>query len=168
MLDTCKYRLRFEGTKGNYSEEDNADATDIYGRTKYLREVYYPHCFAIRTLTIGPELNGEFGLLEWFLKQEGEVKGFTKAIFSGFPTSVLADIIGEHIIPNDSLSGLYHVSSNPISKYDLLNLIAEVYAKKIMINKEEGFFCDRSLDSNKFKKLTDYKVLSWEELIKRI
>ena len=83
----------FEGTKGNYTEEDNSDAKDIYGRTKYLGEVLYPHCVTIRTSTIGPELKGGFGLLEWFLKQEGEVNGFTKAIFSGFPTNELADII---------------------------------------------------------------------------
>jgi dTDP-4-dehydrorhamnose reductase len=158
----------FEGTKGNYTEEDNADATDIYGRTKYLGEVYYPHCLTIRTSTIGTELKGGFGLLEWFLKQEGEVKGFTKAIFSGFPTNVLAEIIGDVVIPNQSLSGLYHVASEPISKYDLLNLIAEVYEKKIVINREEGFFSDRSLDSTKFRLATGFNPLHWKKLIDKM
>ena len=157
--------LAFEGTKGNYTEEDYPDATDIYGRTKFLGEVLYPHCITIRTSTIGPELNGGFGLLEWFLKQEGEVNGFTKAIFSGFPTCVLAEILGEFIIPNEGLNGLYHISADPISKYDLLNLIAEVYEKKITINKEEGFFCDRSLDSSKFNAVTGFQPMSWKALI---
>ncbi|MDP3180768.1 MAG: SDR family oxidoreductase [Bacteroidota bacterium] len=158
----------FEGTKGNYIEEDIPDATDIYGRTKFLGEVLYPHCVTIRTSTIGPELNGGFGLLEWFLKQEGEVNGFTKAIFSGFPTCVLAEIIGEYIIPNETLSGLYHISADPISKYDLLNLIADVYGKKIKINKEDGLFCDRSLDSTKFKNATGFNHLIWEKLIRKM
>lgn len=158
----------FEGTKGNYTEEDNADATDIYGRTKYLGEVYYPHCLTIRTSTIGPELKGGFGLLEWFLKQEGEVKGFTKAIFSGFPTNVLAEIMGSVIIPNESLSGLYHVASEPISKYDLLNLIKEAYSLKVTIRKDENFFSDRSLDNSKFLNKTQSEILTWKELVKRI
>lgn len=158
----------FEGTKGNYTEEDNPDAKEIYGRTKFLGEVHYPHCLTIRTSAIGPELNGGFGLLEWFLRQEGEVKGFTKAIFSGFPTNVLAEIMGDVIIPNESLCGLYHVASEPIAKYDLLNLIAEVYDKKIKINREEGFYCDRSLDSKKFRNNTGFRSSRWEDLIKQM
>lgn len=158
----------FEGTKGNYTEEDNADATDIYGRTKYLGEVYYPHCLTIRTSTIGPELKGGFGLLEWFLRQEGEVKGFTKAIFSGFPTHILSEIIGDVILPNESLNGLYHVASEPISKYDLLHLIAKRYKKKISINKEEDFFSDRSLDSTKFRKATNFQPLEWDVMIENM
>lgn len=155
----------FEGTKGNYTEQDNADATDIYGRTKFLGEVHYPHCLTIRTSAIGPELGGGFGLLEWFLEQEGEVKGFTKAIFSGFPTNVLGEIMGDVILPNESLNGLYHVASTPISKYDLLQLIAEVYRKKNKINKEDGFFCDRSLNSTKFRNITKFKNENWKSLI---
>lgn len=155
----------FEGTKGNYNEEDNADAIDIYGRTKFLGEVHYPHCLTIRTSAIGPELNGGFGLLEWFLKQEGEVKGFIKAIFSGFPTCVLAEIIGDAILPNESLNGLYHVASEPISKYDLLNLISEVYDKKIKIYKESEFFSDRSLDSRKFRSTVGFAPPKWGEML---
>ncbi len=158
----------FEGTKGNYSEDDISDATDIYGRTKYLGEVYYPHCLTIRTSTIGPELKGRFGLLEWFLKQEGEINGFTKAIFSGLPTNVLAEILGNLIIPNESLNGLYHIASEPISKFDLLNLIKDYYNLKVSIRKEEEFFSDRSLNSSRFLEATKSKISGWNELVKRI
>lgn len=155
----------FEGTKGNYTEEDNADATDIYGRTKYLGEVHYPHCLTIRTSTIGPELKGGFGLLEWFLKQEGEVRGFTKAIFSGFPTNVLAEIMGDVIIPNEALNGLYHVASEPISKYDLLKLIKKIFNINANIVKDDNFQCDRSLKSTKLHISTKYKPKDWTNLI---
>lgn len=155
----------FTGIKGNYTEDDNSDAVDLYGRTKYLGEVYYPHCITIRTSAIGHEIKGKLGLVEWFLKQTDEVKGFKKAIFSGFPTCELAKIISEFIIPNDNLSGLYHVSAQPISKYDLLNLIAKHYDKKITIIPEENFFCDRSLLSEKFRKETGFEPSDWNELI---
>jgi dTDP-4-dehydrorhamnose reductase len=158
----------FEGTKGNYTEEDNPDAKDIYGRTKYLGEVFYPHCVTIRTSTIGPELKGGFGLLEWFLVQKDEIKGFTKAIFSGFPTVELASIIDNFIIPNESLSGLYHIASKPISKYSLLKLIAEEYEKEIKIIPDDSFFCDRSLDSSNFNNIVKYKANDWKSLITRM
>ena len=155
----------FRGDKGFYKEEDIADATDLYGRTKYLGEVTYPHCITIRTSTIGHEIKGGFGLLEWFLNQKKSIKGFKNAIFSGFPTVELAKIIGEYIIPNDKLKGVYHISSNPISKYDLLKIISKVYNYKIDIVPNYDFKVDRSLNSEKFKKETGYKVKNWEDLI---
>lgn len=66
------------------------------------------------------------------------------------------------------MTGLYHVASEPIAKYDLLNLIADVYGKKINIHKEEGFFCDRSLDSSKFKSVTSLRMPKWEDLITKM
>jgi dTDP-4-dehydrorhamnose reductase len=155
----------FSGLKGEYTEEDNSDAKDLYGKTKYLGEVYYPHCVTIRTSTIGHELKGKLGLLEWFLMQEGTTKGFKKAIFTGFPTNELARIISDYIIPNENLSGLYHVAANPISKFDLLGKIAKSYQKKINIVPEDNFFCDRSLVSKKFNEATGYKPPEWDSLI---
>lgn len=155
----------FEGTKSNYTEEDNPDALDIYGRTKFLGEVYYPHCVTIRTSTIGHELKGGFGLLEWFLSQAKEATGFKKAIFTGFPTNELASIIASHIIPNEELTGLYHVSTKPISKYDLLKIIAHKYKMDIEIKPNESFISDRSLNNNKFINATGYKLKEWNLLI---
>jgi len=155
----------FSGNKGNYTEEDHADANDIYGRTKFLGEVKYPHCITLRTSIIGRELQNNLGLVEWFLAQEGKIDGFTKAIFSGLTTNELANVIMNYVVPNNSLSGLYHVSSDPISKYELLNLIKEVYGKDIKINPYDSYQIDRSLDSMKFQKATGYMPRSWKHLI---
>ncbi len=158
----------FRGDKGNYTENDCSDADDLYGRTKYLGEVDYPHCVTLRTSIIGHELKGKYGLIEWFLAQQGRVRGYTSAIYSGFPTIEIANIISSYVIPNADLSGLYHVSSDPISKYDLLKLVAERYGKKIDIEPYGEFQLDRSLDSTRFRELTGYVPPSWPELIERM
>lgn len=154
----------FNGAKGKYTENDPASAEDLYGRTKYLGEVTYPHCLTVRTSIIGHELKGFHGVIEWFLQQEKSIKGFSKAIFSGFPTIELANIVEKFILPNEKLNGVYHISSQPISKYDLLNLVAERYHKKIQIEPYDDFKIDRSLDSTLFQRETQYSPPSWPEL----
>ncbi len=158
----------FNGEKGKYTEMDPSRAEDLYGRTKFLGEVTYPHCITIRTSIIGHELKGFNGLIEWFFLQEKSIKGFRKAIFSGFPTIELAYIIGKFIIPNDKLKGVYHVSSQPISKYELLNLVAERYHKEIQIEPYDDFEIDRSLDSTLFQRETQYSPPSWPELVDKM
>lgn len=158
----------FSGHKGNYTESDESDADDLYGRTKFLGEVNYPHCITLRTSIIGHELKGKYGLIEWFLAQEGKVRGFTNAIYSGFPTVEIAGIIADHVIPNAELRGLYHVSSEPISKYDLLRLVAERYGKRIEIVRHDDFYCDRSLDSNRFRIATGYSPPRWPEIVDKM
>ncbi|MHC4192303.1 MAG: dTDP-4-dehydrorhamnose reductase family protein [Planctomycetota bacterium] len=158
----------FDGRQGDYKEDDPSDANDLYGRTKFLGEVKYPHCVTVRTSIIGHELKGLHGLIEWFLRQEGSVRGFTNAIFSGFPTIELARIIGEYIINNDDLQGLYHVSAEPISKYELLRIVAERYGKKIVIEPYNDFHVNRSLDSSAFRKQTQYSPPPWPELIDKM
>jgi len=158
----------FDGAKGNYSENDQSNATDLYGRTKFLGEVYYPHCVTLRTSIIGHELKGKHGLIEWFLAQKGKVRGFTNAIYSGFPTVEIARIISEYVITNADLKGLYHVSSDPISKHELLQLVADKYKKQIEIEPFDDFRLDRSLDSTLFRSITGYTPPSWPELVDRM
>ncbi len=155
----------FSGRKGNYKDNDPSDADDLYGKTKYLGELKYDHCVTIRTSIIGHEINTKFGLVEWFLSQKSKVKGYNKAFFTGFPTIELANIIHKYIIPNQQMNGLYNVSSNKISKYALLNLIADRYSKEIEIEKDNSIIIDRSLDSSRFRKLTGYIPPSWNELV---
>lgn len=155
----------FNGTKGNYTEEDPSDATDLYGKSKFLGEVQYPHCVTLRTSIIGHELKTEFSLIDWFLSQTGMTKGFTKAIYTGFTTIEMVKIITDYVIPNEELSGLYQVSSDPISKYDLLNIIKKVYKKEISIDAFDDFAMDRSLNSEKFQKITGYKAPTWETMV---
>jgi dTDP-4-dehydrorhamnose reductase len=118
----------FSGLKGMYKESDFADANDLYGRSKYLGEVVnQPHVLTLRTSIIGHELYGAHSLVNWLLSQSEKVQGYTKAIFSGLPTIEIAKIIDKFILGNPKLSGLYHLSGNPISKYDLLCLINKQY-----------------------------------------
>lgn len=155
----------FNGKDGNYTEESPSNAEDLYGRTKFLGEVRYPHCVTIRTSIIGHELKTNFSLVDWFMAQENEVNGFTKAMYSGFPTMEIVNIISNYVIPNKELSGLYQASSDPISKYELLKIIKDVYKKDIKINPTDTFVLDRTLNSDKFKKATGYKSPSWQELV---
>ncbi|EGO65881.1 dTDP-4-dehydrorhamnose reductase [Acetonema longum DSM 6540] len=155
----------FNGEKGGYIEQDIANADDLYGRTKYLGEVAYSHCITLRTSIIGHELKGKRGLLEWFLAQKETVRGFRKAIYSGFPTIELSRIIRDYIIPRPELTGLYHLSADPISKYDLLQLINAQYETSLIIEPEDNTRLDRSLDSAAFRALTGYKPPAWPELI---
>lgn len=158
----------FSGERGLYREEDMPDADDIYGRTKALGEVVYGDALTIRTSTIGHELNTNYGLLDWFLSQKTQCKGYKKAVFSGLPTVILAEVIRDYILNDGALVGLYHVAAEPINKYDLLKLIAEVYGKKINIDLDESFIIDRSLDSTKFNNATGFKAPKWSELIQQM
>jgi dTDP-4-dehydrorhamnose reductase len=156
----------FSGTKGNYTEDDITDAQDLYGRSKNLGEVTNENCLTLRTSIIGRELNGAHSLVEWFLSNQGKtVKGYVKAIYTGFPTVVFADIIADLIENHPNLSGLYQVSSEPINKYDLLKLIRDAYRADIRIEPFEDFVIDRSLDSTKFRNDVGFKPLEWSKMI---
>ena len=158
----------FDGKKGNYTEKDFSNAEDLYGKTKYLGEVHYPHCITLRTSIIGHELKTNYSLVDWFMSQENEINGFTKAIYSGFPTIEMVNIISNYVIPNKELSGLYHVSSDAISKYELLNIMKKIYQKDIKINAFDDFVLDRSMNSDRFKNATGYKSPSWEKLVEKM
>lgn len=155
----------FSGQEGGYIEDDFADARDVYGQSKALGELHNSHTITLRTSTIGHELQSQFGLLDWFLSQKDECKGYTRAIFSGLPTVVFAQVIRDIVIPNKELSGLYHVAAKPITKFDLLKLIAEEYAKNIDIVPDDNFVIDRSLDATRFQMETGYIAPEWKELI---
>ena len=155
----------FSGRKGQYTENDICDATDLYGRSKQMGEVDYHNAVTLRTSIIGHELNSAHGLIEWFLSQQGNIKGFTKAIFSGLPTVELARVIRDFVIPRPELRGVYHVSSKPISKYELLQLVAQTYGKTIEITADDQLTIDRSLNSDRFSQATGYVAALWPELV---
>jgi dTDP-4-dehydrorhamnose reductase len=155
----------FSGTRGMYKENDEADARDLYGRSKYLGEVDDAQAVTLRTSIIGPELDSAHGLLEWFLSQRDRASGYTRAIFSGLPTVELARVMRDIVIPRADLRGVYHVSAAPISKYDLLSMIARIYEFPIEIVPDGKLAIDRSLDSSRFRQVTGYAPPAWPELV---
>lgn len=158
----------FNGRKGGYRESDPSDAEDLYGRSKYLGEVAYPHAITLRTSIIGHELSSAHGLVGWFLAQEGPVNGYRKAIFSGLPTVELARVVRDVVLPQPALSGLYHVAAEPIAKYDLLLLVRDAYGKTIEIEPDDRVAIDRSLNAERFREATGYVAAPWPELVARM
>jgi len=158
----------FLGTRGMYKESDPPDAQDLYGRSKLLGEVDYPHAVTLRTSIIGHELGSAHGLVGWFLSQRGPVRGYTKAIFSGLPTVELAAVIRDRVLAAPSLHGLYHVAAAPIAKYELLRLVATAYGKSTEIVPDDRVAIDRSLDGSRFSEATGYTAPPWPELIRRM
>lgn len=156
----------FSGDKGHYVESDAADATDLYGRSKHLGEVTdAQHAVTLRTSIIGHELDSRRALVDWFLSQNGRVRGYSKAIFSGLPTVELARVIRDVVLPRPELHGLYHVSAQPIAKDALLRLIATTYGKQIDIEADDSVVIDRSLNSERFMAATGYLAGDWRSLI---
>lgn len=159
----------FSGAKGAYTEDDNSDAVDVYGRTKFLGEVDADHVVTLRKSTIGLELTGAHGLVEWFLAQTGEIKGFSNAIYSGIITEELVRVIELILLDIPSLSGIWNVAGPPISKYHLLTKLQEEIQKTdVVITRDETFFCDRSLDGSRFERVTGYSPPGWTEMIKTL
>jgi dTDP-4-dehydrorhamnose reductase len=158
----------FSGAKGHYLETDFPDAYDLYGRSKLLGEVDYPHAITLRTSIIGHELSGNRSLIGWFLAQQGSVKGFARAVFSGLPTVELARVVRDCVLPRPALRGLYHVAAQPINKCDLLKLVAATYGKTIKIVPSEDLVIDRSLNADRFRVATGYVAPPWPDLIQRM
>jgi dTDP-4-dehydrorhamnose reductase len=155
----------FSGAQGNYREDDFPDAHDLYGRSKLLGEVDYPHAITLRTSIIGHELAGHRSLVGWFLAQEGTAKGYTKAIFSGLPTMELARVMRDVVLPQPQLRGLFHVAAEPINKCELLKLVARTYQKDIVIVPDESLVIDRSLNAERFRQATGYVAPRWTQLV---
>ena len=156
----------FDGIKGGYHETDIPNATDLYGRSKLLGEVLSPGAVTLRTSIIGKELNSCHGLIGWFLSQSGPIRGYSRAIFSGLPTIELARVVGEYVIKRPELSGIFNVASRPISKFDLLKLVGEIYGKSIEIVSDDSLVIDRSLDASRFNSMTGYEPPAWERLVR--
>jgi len=156
----------FSGGSGLYDEQANSDAKDLYGRSKFLGEVSQSHVITLRKSTIGLELAGAHGLVEWFLAQRGKIQGFRRAIYSGLTSSELARVIENILINHYTLSGIWNIASAPINKYDLLmQLAAKLGRNDIEIEPSDSFVCDRSLNGAKFCRQTGYVPPSWNAMI---
>jgi dTDP-4-dehydrorhamnose reductase len=157
----------FNGRDGSYTEDRPSNAEDLYGRTKFLGEVDAPGCLTLRTSIIGRELASQSGLVDWFLSNRGggPVRGFRQAIYTGFTTLALAQIIADLLDHHPDLEGLYQVSSEPINKYDLLQLVNTAYAAGIEIAPDDQVRIDRSLDSSRFRAAVGFHPPAWPDMI---
>ena len=148
-----------------YTEEDQPDARDLYGRSKLLGEVEDGAAVTLRTSIVGWELERSSGLLEWFADQEGNtVAGFTQAVFTGLTTRALARVIRSVVDEHPDLRGLYHVASEPISKFDLLRLLRDTLDQKTEIEPQAEPIVNRALNGNRFEQTAGLAVPSWEEM----
>jgi dTDP-4-dehydrorhamnose reductase len=156
----------FSGRKGHYVETDETDPVDLYGRTKLLGEVHDPHCLTLRTSIIGLELGRKSSLVEWFLAQRGRIQGYRRAIYSGLTTREMARAISHFLVHDQGLSGLWHLSSAPITKFDLLSALSGRLGRTdVEIVPDDTLACDRSLDSSALREKTTYRVPSWDAML---
>jgi len=156
----------FSGAKGMYKESDMPDALDPYGRTKQLGETDAANAVTLRTSIIGHELKRKVSLIDWFLSQKGTVKGYRRAIFSGLPAVELARVIRDYVVPERDMTGLYHVAAEPITKFDLLTLVAKEYSHEVNLVPDDALAIDRSLDAQRFKDHTGYIAAPWSALVR--
>ena len=156
----------FSGRKGGYVEQDEPDPVDLYGRTKLLGELHDARCLTLRTSIIGLELGRKGSLVEWFLAQRGRIKGFRRALYSGLTTREMARAISHLLAKEGALSGLWHLSSDPISKYDLLAGLSQRLGRTdVEIVPDDSFTCDRSLDGSALRGRSTYRVPSWDAML---
>jgi dTDP-4-dehydrorhamnose reductase len=156
----------FSGKRGMYSEKDNPDPIDLYGRSKLLGEVTENNALTLRTSIIGRQLTGTTGLVEWFFSQRGKrIKGYKKAIYSGLTTQAFCEVLDKIITGHPALCGLRHVASTPISKCDLLRDLNNRFRLNITINPDERVAIDRSLDGSMFRRETKIYVPSWDKML---
>ncbi|HEX4885885.1 MAG TPA: SDR family oxidoreductase [Casimicrobiaceae bacterium] len=161
----------FSGRRGLYAEDDVPDPVDLYGRSKLLGEVTAPPHLTLRTSIIGRELGASAGhptsgLLEWLLSQRGRtVRGYARAIFSGVTTTTLAGLLLQLLDAGPLPTGLFHLASSPISKYDLLRHIDHALGLGARIERDDEFVCDRSLNGRKLVEATGLRIPGWDAMI---
>ena len=156
----------FSGRKGRYSETDIPDAADAYGVSKLLGEATRS-ALTLRTSIIGLGIVPNGSLVDWFLAQTGDVRGFPHAFFSGLPVNAIADFIGQVLLPaSRPLRGLYHLAADRIDKAALLALVARQWGRDdIRIIPDDSFRIDRSLNSTKLTAELSHTIPDWPTLI---
>jgi dTDP-4-dehydrorhamnose reductase len=157
----------FSGRRGDYVEDDLADPTDLYGRSKLAGEVSGPGTVTVRTSMIGRELQTRNGLLEWLLSQPagGSVRGYANAVFSGPTAPELARAIVRVAADQPELEGTFHIGAAPISKYDLLLELRDAFGLELEIERSQQPVIDRSLDSGRFRAATGWNPPSWNRMV---
>jgi dTDP-4-dehydrorhamnose reductase len=156
---------------GNFGKNKNEDSElivqDLYSASKALGEPINPSTIVLRTSLIGHSLSGDNGLLDWTIRQNS-IFGFENQIYAGLTSLELSKIICLIIFSDKFYSGIFHVSGQSISKYNLIKLIIEKYNLSINLTKEKSQTVDRSLCSDKFKNQFHYSPPTWDSLLNEL
>lgn len=156
----------FSGSKGNYLDDDIADAEDIYGKTKAKGEVTSPNTLTIRCSMIGRELFNFTELFEWLVKNKNKtIDGYTNVLYSGITTVRMGNILKKILNDKIDLSGIYNLSSIPISKFDLLFKLSNAFDLNVEINENNNIKSNKVLISKKFTEITGINPPNWDDLI---
>ena len=159
----------FSGEKGNYKDDDKPDALDTYGKTKSLGEVRGTNTLTLRSSMIGFELYNKTELLEWVLSNQNKsINGFSNVIYSGITTSLMSKIVNKIVNDFPDLSGIYNVSSAPISKYSLLKKINAIFDLNIKIKSIESKASNKSLEYSNFFMITGIEIPDWDSMLKEL
>lgn len=159
----CVYR----GDEGHYTEADSPDAEDVYGRSKACGEIDYGQHLTIRTSIVGFEVGGHLSLLSWLFRQppRSTLHGFRRAIYSGVPTCTLARTVVKILHSHPELRGLYHVASEPITKFDLISRVNDAFELDHALIPDDTVVIDRSLNDAKFRTATGLPRPDWDALV---
>ena len=156
----------FSGSKGNYLDSDKPDAKDNYGLSKGKGEINSGHTLTLRSSMIGREVFNKTELLEWVIaNKNNKINGFYKAIYSGITTLWMSELILKILNDFPTLSGIYNISSQPISKFELITKINELFKLNIDIVKDSSFSCNKSLNSRKFFSQTKLEKPNWDLML---
>lgn len=159
----------FSGRTGAYLETSPSDAEDLYGKSKFLGEVSESKALTLRTSIIGRELKHFRSLLEWFLAQGGRaVRGYTRTLYSGVTTNYLATLVSHLVSTHPELTGLFQVTSEPISKHDLLCQLRDAYGLTVPIVPDDTEASDRTMNGARFRATTGYATPAWPELVREL
>lgn len=161
----------FSGKRGNYTEDDTPDATDVYGMTKRLGEIAdKPHVLTLRCCPIGREIGAKKSLVEWFLAQTGTVKGYTNAIFTPLTTHEIARILNDYVLPNGELSGIYHIGGAVWSKWKVLEVLKAAYKPndEFEINQDDSVVANRHLNTQRFQDATGYRPRFMHQMVQQM
>lgn len=157
----------FSGNDGPYYEETFPNGVTFYDRTKAMGEINTAKDLTFRNSIVGPDIKPSgIGLFNWFMKQEGEVGGYTGAIWTGVTTYTLAKAMEQAL--KENLTGLFNLVNNEsINKYELLGLFNKYFrAGEMKINPNDKLQLDKSLR----RKREDFSfvVPSYEQQVKEM
>ncbi len=144
----------FSGKKGSYNIDDTPDGESFYAKTKAIGELINQKDITIRISLIGPDPDSDGdSLFPWFLRQNGEVNGFTDAIWTGVTTIEFARVIEQLLL--QKAHGLFQCAPDTsISKYELLT----VFEKYFPNNRKVIPISKNRVDKSLIPFMGDYKV----------